>query len=882
MYKERTIPDITIYRPQTDGSKTAVQTIPITEDSKRVFKLMEEDYVELHFTLADSVPFEVGDFIIDEIFGRFLITEKQMPTYDTSTGGYDYSLKFEREYRKWKNWTLMLTAVITSSKKRVRKEANWSLTAALAMHAEEVINNLTVLRDTTTDGMEYSYTIENTATKADEVKNISYAATSILDALTAIADTYECEWWVTYEEDENYDIQGIIHFGKCEDSNGTETVFALVDNVESMTIQDDNSTYCNRLYAFGATTNVPSSYRKTLSFKVTEQTTVTFKDNVTNTSKRARVFRDADHPITKDMLAGSQTGYAGFLKVHGFGYFTTYSGGTTDTKVTLTTNFFKNNVSNITPNGGSVKFTGSFDIEMDIVDRGSKGENIDVPVVISVIVEDFENGKQVGSLYTASETFAAGFTKSTTATYTHSIDFEEIALTLEKKTYQIRVLVEFTMSTENYMVANSESKVTSRLTSDATKCIEVEDMGIVKKSTLTFNGEDYTIRWADVSNGDTTTYGFYFYNETLVNTGWWDGPSDFSVGSEYTLSFADLLINKIPMAWFASDYDNPSALAQIGENRLMLPIETGGYLQPDSGLTRDQIVELAVSFDNIFPRCVLTVTDVATEDKRQQEEYEDGSKTYWDWTQYILTAKNLNGDTFRFNKSFIKSGETLQIKFLTEAEEQEACKDLGVDYVAHDGYKLAGMTFDVNFRNLSQLYTIVRNDDYGAMFPNDTLKPEVGDPFILVGWDVRAMESLGLIEEAEKRLQSAAQEYLEAIKEDQFTFTCSMMSEEADYIRQALYTSADEPFNDKADKAVYVKADPWRRFSLLQEGAKVAVRHGALAEDSHGEREKHSRIIGYEFKLDMPYDSPKYTVGDTDAYSRLKQMEKEITKLGGQ
>jgi hypothetical protein len=42
---------------------------------------------------------------------------------------------------------------------------------------------------------------------------------------------------------------------------------------------------------------------------------------------------------------------------------------------------------------------------------------------------------------------------------------------------------------------------------------------------------------------------------------------------------------------------------------------------------------------------------------------------------------------------------------------------------------------------------------------------------------------------------------------------------------------------------------------------------------------KQSRIIGYEYKLDIPYDTPTYTVGDTEAYSRLKQIEKQLQRL---
>lgn len=39
-----------------------------------------------------------------------------------------------------------------------------------------------------------------------------------------------------------------------------------------------------------------------------------------------------------------------------------------------------------------------------------------------------------------------------------------------------------------------------------------------------------------------------------------------------------------------------------------------------------------------------------------------------------------------------------------------------------------------------------------------------------------------------------------------------------------------------------------------------------------------SRVIGYELKLDCPEDGARYTIGETEAYSRLDKLEKEISK----
>lgn len=857
---KRTAPDITIYRPAANSQAAEVQTVPITEESKRVFSLMSEDYIELHFTLAEAVAFEVGDYVDDELFGRFVITEKQMPSYDTSTGGYDYSLKLEREYRKWKNWVFMLTSVMSNGT-RVRKESNWALTSDLRLQGEEIIHNLDVIGETY-NGRSYLLEIDgydadgnaipaseatakelNMQKKAPLIKCLAYTGTKILEALKSIADAWECEWWVTYET-RNGVKRGILHFGKCENED-TEKTFTLDSNMENVSAQSNRSKFANRLLVFGSSQNVPDTYRKSLKFKATYAESKYVKDRIP--LGNVTFAGDSDHRVTSDMLSGAIEGTIGFenqqYPAGTFGL--VMQGSTEDTTAKTITDIFAtegSTYSDFVAKGGKVKFSGAIDYTLPIDDKNRKGVAVEVSIKTEVRIYSVKTNKFVGTLYSKSETFNADFTSGSTVNYEHSISFNDIKLTLDEGAHQVDIRVEVVYSSE----ASCEPRngtLSATDSSATTDCIEVTDTGTTKTSVITCNGKTATAQWV---TDDAGRYGFL-----IVGAGF------LKVGDEYTVNFYDgttdgLLLCEIPMSWWTSEYDDPSSLALIGGNNLQLPIATNGWLQRDTSLTKDQIVEEAVVFDKIYPRCVLRITGIEMVDKKSYEENADGSKTYWNWVQYKLTARNLNGEEFRFDKSFIKSGETLRIKFLSDEEEQDAWNELGMteQWQSHDGYLLAGMTFDVNFKNLSQLYTIVRNDNYGAMLPNATMRPKVGDPFILVGWDVRAMSSLNLIEAAEKELEEAGWDYLDAIEKDQFTFTCEMMSEQEGII--------------------------------LTEGQKVCVHHEALGiEDEHSKREKHSRIIGYELKLDIPYDSPKYTIGESDAYSRLKQMENDISGLSG-
>lgn len=880
MYRERTTPDIIIYRPSAAGD-TEVATVPITEESKRVFKLMEEDYVELRFTLAVPVAFEVGDYIIDEIFGRFLITEKQMPSYDKDTGGYTYTLKFESDYRKWKNHIFMLTAKL-SDDTLVRKEADWHLTGNLETHILEIQHNLEVIGDASSQGINYTeFDYEGVETKG-EAKYISYSSVSILDALKAIADAFETEYWITYENNTG-DGTGTVHFGRCE-TKDEATVFSLLTNVEEMTIQDDNQTFCNRLYAFGSTQNVPSTYRKKLTFMVEEDAII----SVINTKYYIEsvsgyiINRDMD----SEMLSGVRQSTVGFWVYRSI-WFLRYTPSTTSYNYGCVSR--KHSECMLAALGGTVTFNGAFSLSIPFTRKDDTVTEASVPVSIRVVVEDTD-GNSCGKLYTLSETIELDFTNGATQYYRKDIEFSSVKVALTGGTdYYIRVYYELTLPTDSEgvkTVTSAFNQSTLSKTADGdpiTECISIEDGGVTKTAILTQDGNEYPIVWGDEWGVEIPRYGFAF--KSVVDGG--DEPADFDKTQEFTINFYDgetdgLLINEIPMSWYVTEYDNPSALCSIGDNRLRLPVSTDGYITAkdadgnEQQLTRDQTVEMGVSFDNVFPRCVLVITEIEAVDKTTSEEYEDGSDADWAWTQYKIKAKNLSGDTFTFQKSFIKDGEKLQIKFLTMEEQEDVYETLGVDKSERDyagDYRLAGMTFDVNFKNLSQVYTIVRNEDYGAKLPNDTLLPVVGDPFILIGWDVRCMEKLGLINIAEKELLTRAEEYLAAIQEDQFAFTCKMFSDTVITDSGPLYTSDDEEFHEATQLPFYVQTDV--EYSLLTEGTPAIVQHAALTSD------KHSRVIGYEFKLDKPYDSPQYTIGETEAYSRIKTMEKEITKLGG-
>lgn len=208
------------------------------ENSIRHAELMKEDYVKLSFTLHNEVFLGMGDYI-DTDWGRFEITQLQKPSYDTDTKGYKYDIQFNAPYFKWTNKLYKFEPKIN------RNEATWSLTDTLANHLAVLKRNLDAY------GWKYDIIINNDVTSKDEVIYIQFDNIFIFDAVTKIAEAFDTEWRVSGDK---------IIFGRVE--SGESFDLQISDNVEKVSVSDNNKSYVSRLYAFGSTQNIPANYRK--------------------------------------------------------------------------------------------------------------------------------------------------------------------------------------------------------------------------------------------------------------------------------------------------------------------------------------------------------------------------------------------------------------------------------------------------------------------------------------------------------------------------------------------------------------------------------------------------------------------------------------------
>lgn len=212
----------------------------INTGSRRKFSLMSEDYIVLKFSVEDPVYFKLGDYTDTEL-GLFELVDLYKPTLNDSTGAYDYELRLDAHYYKWKNKIFKFNPEVGGS------EAGWKLTATLDVHLGVFLRNLSAL-GYTYKGTPFEVNIDSTVAKTSKL--IVYDNTNLIDALTQMAETWECEWWV---EDNQ------IRFGRCE--FGDPVDFVINENVERMPREESKATFATRVYAFGSTRNIPNDYR---------------------------------------------------------------------------------------------------------------------------------------------------------------------------------------------------------------------------------------------------------------------------------------------------------------------------------------------------------------------------------------------------------------------------------------------------------------------------------------------------------------------------------------------------------------------------------------------------------------------------------------------
>lgn len=766
---------------------------PINQGSKRKFLLMKEDYITLKFSLDKLIPFSLGDNVDHEI-GMFELVDLYKPDYNIETGAYEYNLRLDAYYWKWKNKMFFFTP------ENGGREASWNLTDSLKVHMQVFLKNLEVL-GYKYQGEAFECTIDDSVNTSSKL--ISYDSTNLIDALSQMAEAFECEWWVVKNE---------IHFGRCE--NGDPVDFELGMNVGKMDRSDSQSTYATRIYAFGSTRNIPLTYRKKLVFDVKQ---VTGRD-IADTSRvldskyfPTSVIHKEEYSVKESIGSGTFT--------------TSYTEWTHNTAIAASV---KGGSYKVSSNGISISISSiipQMGIRRSFLPAGQYTLKASYIYKVSGASKEISIGNQVVPLSNNQK-----YEFDVTFKVTDSLNIEKNATDLKIKVYvHIPTPVSIGLN-DRFMAYVSYDLVLLK--------------GSSADASVTFiTGENKGKTFNAVYNPDLVVGGL---NVLRLPEG-----VTASLGDAYTLN--NVVKGKIPSSYFSDDKGFQTAEGIVTQH-LTMP-EGVTYIDAYPDMKAEEAVEQIVVFDDIYPKREGVTDMVTTHTYTDTIDNPDGTKTSKDWLAWRFKDDDPG---FHFSKDYKLDSEELRIEFLSGPLAGMDFEVLFNPYdKVRDGAPQPEHLKDGTWNRDAQVYEIKRNDNYGRMLPDDILHPtdQGGDTYVLYGYDPQFVSDV-MIPNAEVEVEERAKEYIEKLKQDPSTYTNTMMSD---------YIYGINPETGEQDDG-FAKS-----FTV---GQKVKLINKAYFEEA-----RISRIIGFEYSLDIPYDSPVYTVGETAPYSRLGEIESKIDSL---
>ena len=812
-------------------------TAPVGEGSKRVRRLGEENYLLILFNTSDPVAFEVGDWCAYR-GERFYLTSEPQPSIDEETGAYAYKLQFDAEEYLWGNKLLKLNPDSLP-------ELSFRLTSSLRAHAETALRALTHHRlfhfaGDSTSAIPFSISIdESIAEDAQEGKLIEYANLSILDAFDLIAEAWECEWWRD---------GSVVRFGHCESGDNLLRLERGL-NISDITPSGATDGVPNRLYPFGGTENIPPYYRKNLRLTVTESDPQTGRFRV----EPSNIAFDMFNP---DRIVRRKGYNACFIPIPDSRQWPLPDIGTESVVFNQTEEY---------------KLWEGYGYAEDEADQRLEPGSYVVRLSRfrpNIIFE--RNGHAIAPTdswlhFLCEVSFLCGGVRKTekaesrlssfTTAYAANPGWGDLSFILTEKTaVTVRISIRWGSSQESirqpadkYTLrlqfpvidsSGSEGKELWEYLPEGAVSIDCDDSPAIGPLTLrNLSREESSPATAATFPADLPTFPVIYNPDHSAAP---DRPfqllaaekSSLPVAGEI-LTFAapaeDLRRINIPASWFAPE-EAAAVIDAITASRLRLPqTDSDGnpippYIDAFDGITDANAVEHAENFDSIFPRQAWRVEAAISRLVEQQEK--DGGTTRH--TVWYLSLTD-----FDYDASF-RIAEDLRLKFTSGL--------------------LNGMTFSVGWHpegapdassdnaDLSSrpCFEIGVTTDYGPELPNATLCPKPGDSVTLLGWaDDRIFDNI--IAEAERELLERATDWMERRLTDGQTFDCHWL--------------------------------PISSLSTANEIPPIGRRVALIAPDLFPRGEFRTRLLGYEFPLDIPEDHPVITVGDILPKSRLDGIE---------
>lgn len=927
------ITTLTIHRKSGDLE------VGVNQGSIRRYNLMSEDFIKLKFSLSENIPLLIGDHVditkylhdcdnenfkgeIDPVTGElrdettklFVLNRNYYPTFNKETGGWDYDVQIDAYYKQWANRILKFIP----DSEDASAEASFSLTDTIENHAGIIMSNLKHA-GFSYKGTDITCEIDSEVA-AKGIQLISYQSIDILSAINLIASTYKCEWWM--------DGGATLWFGFRKEKN--KLSLTMNEEIRDASTSDSDGTHATRLYAFGGTTNVPAHYRDKIEFTVTEATSEYVLDK--NKPIRPWMFTKMEEADAFTHTFYSQsTDSTDIMRDATFVHKQEISLGT----IRLDAQQYEGEVKGVSPGiyirkllvfGSSTeKFTINFNYTYKLVSSKEtiilgkeKGYNASISSTIYDMMGDMYGVSELdlwygridssNKLYKSSQSndafrmydpnaaetimceakssyysgshFAQFYKPSTDNASWKKLEKGDVLEPLFPRGYYTKAHLN-TLLLQGYPdngpiishgIQNGSSRVSYgnqkkkfrlddvskmdvsfspefggeyelKLIVEATSANGLSWQETEKNFNLVFDVSSPTINMTlqpfnaqsaatkVMSNGATYDAVVNYAHEyagsdmdmasgTLGSSKIQIAGNPLKVGDKFTLPY--ILKSKVPSHYY--DVTNKGVQSAVVQRNIMMPEDTP-YLQAD-GVSDDEVVEAIVVYDWIYPKTNMAVQTVTKTPYTYGEgEEAEVVNTYeitleinnFVWSNMVTN----NGDLF----SIFQNGKAAGLRF--ELQEVESKKTA-----------------------TTATFVLIPNEDYSVVIPNSATEIKVGDEVILDGINIQYFDE-NAVTVAEKAVKAQAQADLEKMCKEDKVVDITLRSDYA-------YNQGRLPLGSVIDL------------------------HGILS--SRVDKDDNlipyeSRIIGFEEKLDIPYDSPKYIVGDSNYYSTIGSIETKLEEV---
>lgn len=231
---------MTIY----DLNGDALYEAPITKNAIIKCELMGDYYISLPFNSSKYIDFKPGCYVLYK--GRkFDIIDPLQPEKNQQAGGYKYELKFQAQQNHMKRRRVFWLH-------GAQNEATFHLTTTLNEFGRLIVDNMNAFFGSN------NWVFGSIPIELTEVSNVvSFSGDTCWDAIAAIAETFNVEWWTEEVGQKVY-----LSFGKRE--FGSPEEFKQGDAISDIPIKrGDDANYGTRFYVFGSTRNLDKSYGQT-------------------------------------------------------------------------------------------------------------------------------------------------------------------------------------------------------------------------------------------------------------------------------------------------------------------------------------------------------------------------------------------------------------------------------------------------------------------------------------------------------------------------------------------------------------------------------------------------------------------------------------------